>query len=630
MSINSSRVALLLAALAGCSDLSTAADRTPTTLQLDQDTVTIVAGSMVPVKVVVLDQNGVPFDRLPGWVQPTWTTTDAGVVRAEGGEVRAVSPGQASLVVQVGDLSARAVVRVNPERLQLRVVGAYLTQSVQRFDGSIPLVQGRDALLRVFLTGDQPSFFTPSVRAILHKDGAVLRSFEVRSEGASIPLEASEKVFASSWNVVIPGALLTPGVSLSVEADPEASVPRSAGSVLRLPAAGTLPLSVQPAPKLWLRMIPVHQALSGTTGRISAANLGSYLEPLVGKFPIAEVDADVRTTYSTNADLTTTTGWSQLLREVEALRDVDGSARYYYGVHTNPRDVRYLGLGYVGWPASIGHDELPGAGETFAHELGHNFGLPHAPCGRPSGVDPQFPYSDGSIGVFGYDILSGRAKDPASQKDLMTYCGPEWISDYNYLKVMGFRQRYDWTESGPDRSGAREPALLVWGGVRDGRPVLEPSFVVDTRPDLPEGAGTHRIEGYDAGGARLFSYAFTPRVMDHESADRGFSFAIPARVAQPARLARLELAGPEGRARRVRASAVTPGRPEVATRRRGGRLAVSWQSSAHPMALVRDARTGEVLSFARGGRVDFASIGREVEILLSDGVSTVRPSVEAR
>jgi hypothetical protein len=41
----------------------------------------------------------------------------------------------------------------------LTVDGAYLTQGVQRADGTLPLVAGRDALLRVFLRGDQVNFF---------------------------------------------------------------------------------------------------------------------------------------------------------------------------------------------------------------------------------------------------------------------------------------------------------------------------------------------------------------------------------------------------------------------------------------------------------------------------------------
>jgi hypothetical protein len=38
------------------------------------------------------------------------------------------------------------------------------------------------------------------------------------------------------------------------------------------------------------------------------------------------------------------------------------------------------------------------------------------------------------------------------------------------------------------------------------------------------------------------------------------------------------------------------------------------------MVMVRDAETGEVLSFARGGSVEVSSFKREVDLVLSDGV----------
>jgi hypothetical protein len=43
------------------------------------------------------------------------------------------------------------------------------------------------------------------------------------------------------------------------------------------------------------------------------------------------------------------------------------------------------------------------------------------------------------------------------------------------------------------------------------------------------------------------------------------------------------------------------------------------------MVMVRDAETGEVLSLARGGRVQLPGSRREVDLVFSDGVkSTVK------
>jgi hypothetical protein len=63
----------------------------------------------------------------------------------------------------------------------------------------------------------------------------------------------------------------------------------------------------------------------------------------------------------------------------------------------------------------------------------------------------------------------------------------------------------------------------------------------------------------------------------------------------------------------------TPAEPVGVTRSAGG-VAVRWDAAAHPMIMVRDVRTGEVLSFARGGSVVVPADGSEVELVMSDGV----------
>jgi hypothetical protein len=112
-----------------------------------------------------------------------------------------------------------------------------------------------------------------------------------------------------------------------------------------------------------------------------------------------------------------------------------------------PGDVIYLGLypngvrqsAFAGW--AVGRWILTSLnGETVAHEVAHKAGVPqHAPCGGPANVDPSYPaYGSlpaGSIGEVGYDTVLNRTYDPNPTKDLMTYCGPKWISPYNYRKA---------------------------------------------------------------------------------------------------------------------------------------------------------------------------------------------------
>jgi hypothetical protein len=484
-------------------------------------------------------------------------------------------------------------------------------------------VQGRDALLRVFLTADEDNELRPSVRATFYNGASVVHQVEMTSAATSIPLAVQEGLLSLSWNAMIPGSVLQPGTSVVIEADPENAIALKPGSRSRIPAVGTFALDVRAVPPLWLRMVPIIQAEKGTTGNISEANLPQYLQAARSKFPIAQVNVDIRSAYITFATASTSTGWTDILYELRALRVTENSGRYYYGVLRHPGGANIGGLGFIGHPAAVGYDHAEEGPETFAHEIGHNFNLLHAPCGGPADADPQFPYAGGGIGHFGYDLFTGQVKLPSVEKDLMTYCGPEWISDFSYVKALNYRESVDWTLTGPRTI---QDAILVWGGVANGQLILEPTFRLDMLPQLPSGIGPYQIRGLDASGAEIFSYRFDADEIDHLGG-QSFAFAIPNRVAQADRLAEIVLNGPEGQLRRRR-SGQAPAPAVRAFRPDGVEREVAWDAVDSPMALVRDSQTGQVISFARGGR--FSMPGRVVDVITSDGVNSTTRTIDLR
>jgi hypothetical protein len=629
-------VAVLLASLplSGCGDLLLESERVPSSIRLESKVATVVEGSPVPLTATVLDQHGNPFERVPGWAGPVWSSANSSLVGVQEGGLMALQPGATSATVRVGGLSATATVRVNPRALAVEVAGVYLTQSIQAMNGSVPLIQGRDALVRVFLRGDQVNFFSPRVRVQLYQGGTLARTLDLEPGGDSIPTALREGSLHASWNAVVPASLVQPGLSVVVEADPGEVVPRKPGSRTRYPAAGALAPEVRSVPKLWLRLVPIRQAAHGTTGNVGAANRAEWIRELVAMFPIAEHDVDVRSVYSTDASASTSQGWRTILSELWALRAADGSRRYYYGILSAPGGSNIAGLGYVGYPASIGYDALPNAAGTLAHELGHNFGRLHAPCGNPASVDPGFPHAGASIGAFGYDPSTGLVKDPGTDRDLMSYCRPRWVSDYTFRAVLDFRTRGD-AGTGADVVGeVEEPTLLLWGRISGGSAVLEPAFELTTRPVLPSSPGPFAVEGLDATGTVLFSVPFQGAVVaDHDgSGERQFAFAVPTRLARTDRLARLRLTGPGVHVERGPAAPAAHPAPPAASLRREARtgLRLEWTEGHLPMALVRDAGTGEVLSFARGGEAVLDTRARELEVLFSDGIRTTRRTLRVQ
>jgi hypothetical protein len=281
------------------------------------------------------------------------------------------------------------------------------------------------------------------------------------------------------------------------------------------------------------------------------------------------------------------------------------------------------GLGFVGLPTAMGTDNPGDVKRVLAHELGHTWEQLHTPCAGPPNVDPGYPYGTG-IGVYGFDVAALDLKPP-STSDIMGYCSGPWISDYIYKRVMNYRQAT--TASAQVASAARQPALLVWGRIVNGQAVLEPAFRIVTRPRLPDRPGPYSVEGIANDGSSLFSLSFeAAEVADDPRGSRHFAFAVPLDQARADRLADLRLSGPGGVASaaslsvaRLRKGAALD---SIIVRRDADGVALTWNPSARPMIIVRDPDTGEVLSFARGGKGRVKTSKERLDLMESDGVQS--------
>jgi hypothetical protein len=167
--------------------------------------------------------------------------------------------------------------------------------------------------------------------------------------------------------------------------------------------------------------------------------------------------------------------------------------------------------------------------------------------------------------------------------------------------------------------------------------VLEPAFEIVTRPSLPARGGEYVVEGKAADGSRVFSLNFTPdEIADDPQHARLFAFAVPLLSQHAARVATIRLAG---RGREVVSTRTVempqPGsrvQPISVRRTAGGQVSVEWDAAAHPMLLVRDGSTGQILSFARGGSIQLPAGHRELSVAFSNRVQSrdVRLSVPSR
>ena len=513
----------------------------------------------------------------------------------------------------------------------LCIAGMYLIQSTQNLSGDVPLVQNRDAYLRVFPVADLAGTPAPVVELRFFQSGVPQGvPVFVNPTRATAPTAADESDLNNSWNYLVDASLIQPGLSIQATVDPTNAIPESNDSDNVFVIS---PLDIRVVPTLNVTMLPVLQTSNGLQGNVTDANKGAFLDVVRSMHPIDSVNIQVRT-----SPLTTTsgplqadgTGWPAALDAVNAASVADG--RYYYGVVKVGYSSGVAGIAFVSQPPTVSHaalgwDALPSAAIVMAHELAHNWGRKHAPCGGPSGVDANYPDPAGLTDSYGLDLsTTPPTLEAASLSDIMGYCPTKWVSEYTYRGVFDYLAPAGLSISPAVANQAPQPSLLVWGHQGSDGLVLEPAFQITARPTVPRGGGPYSLEGLAADGSRVFVQSFKmSEIADLPLSYRSFAFALPLSAEQSARLTSIRLTG-DGKMVEVAAApavGVPQGTPtgEVQARRAvGARVALRWDHRAYPVVMVRDPDTGEVLSFARGGDVQVMTSKTRVDLLLSNGV----------
>lgn len=460
----------------GCADLALEADWTPAELVFFPDRAAVGIGESVRLPVFVKDREG-DVMRVPGWAPPGWRVSDeTAAAVSRDGTLTGMKAGKVVLTARLDELTADACIDVDPDPLVMKAPVIYLTQAAQNRENTTRLIAGRRALLRVFVVGDRPRLFGPAVQVTLLHDDSVVFEKLVRPSAEWIPDGVDQSVLHGSFNVEIPGSVIQPGVRMMVRLDPECVVPVALGSRTRYPPLESTELLVVEPPLFRQIFVPT---LSWPTGDYTVFDWLDEIGPgseqmryTRNLLPVSEMEVEVRSTFTTGADLTTGRGWDRWLNEIGVLHMKEGRRGYYYGVvGSSPGSI--VGTAGVGVPWSVGLDSAV----VYTHETGHSMSLGHAPCGSASRPDPDYPYARGSIGIWGYDVETGKLHDPARYRDIMGYCfGRVWISDYHFDRATTHRLDGDggvdlW--GGADTGGGKR--LVVWGLVRDGELTLDPA-----------------------------------------------------------------------------------------------------------------------------------------------------------
>lgn len=280
------------------------------------------------------------------------------------------------------------------------------------------LTPQRDGLLRLHVTAAQTPATLPKLQVQLSLNGSSTL-LDATAPTQPLPRSKVHNSLNHSYKLTVPANWMKTGLVLKVlqdgkqvkELTPEFAVER--------------PLAI--------RIVPLQ--LGDSVATLPAVD---FVQRTVQKFwPFAAVDVRTRAPYQLQVDGTKTTAYV-MLDQLSDLRSIENEQVYYYG-YFKPEmgDGCCGGLGYIAFPAAVGFD-TDNNGSILAHELGHNFGRQHVACGNPGGPDPMYPYNPKSTGSVGLSLDLASTFSPETYSDVMSYCQPVHVSDYNVAAVQDF------------------------------------------------------------------------------------------------------------------------------------------------------------------------------------------------
>ena len=433
----------------------------------------------------------------------------------------------------------RRLLRCNQEELL-----AFMSQAVQSHTHPVPLVAGKGALLRVFPTVEKGTDASmPPMRAKFYLQDSEVHVADIAGKVRSIPEEVDIGNLSASANAQIPGEVIQPGLEFVVDVDHESTLDGSVELIRRIPSVGRMKVNVLRMPPFRVTVIPFIWVENDDDGIVDVVRDMAeqpeehrLFEDTRALLPIDELHVRAH-----DPVISSSNDGRDVYRQTVAIAAMEGSTDYYLGMMSA---VTGSVSGLAALPGRTSFS-LP-ISSIIAHEFGHNLWLPHAPCGNPPRVDESFPYPDGTIGVWGYDAsASGKMVSP-STPDFMSYCGPEWTSDYSFTNAARFRQLFEAEPS--SEPVAHRQSLLLWGGLTEqGQLALNPTFVVHASPQLPTALGSYALHLNSRDGTKLLTLRFDMHDIANTAGARGFAFIVPVEPWWQISLASITLMGPHGR-----------------------------------------------------------------------------------
>lgn len=400
----------------------------------------------------------------------------------------------------------------NGPGIDLQVGHVEVTQGIQckdnplQPDNSVPLIARKPTFVRVYvqIVGSSP-FVGPvpnvSARVVAHVGGSQVDAIALNPGIVAKPAPQRAK-FGDTLNFYLPPDVVAVSGQLEVEVNPGAVIPE----INQANNTRTMALNFVTTPPL--KVVPVRVLYQyGTNNHVvdptMPASMSMYLRNIL---PIAQVQwhglagPPLVWTNRIGPD----GGWGEVLAKLADLKKKNSAM---------PADAQWYAMlpfaqveGNAGLAAGTGqfvsmgrvplhHENLEDAADIMAHELAHNFGRGHAPCGVTP-FDTNYPHAGARIADVGWDpqgAAGGKVASlpsgyvvPNTAYDLMSYCQDEWISEYTYRGILNFRGFTPALASSRDADLAGNKPAPPRKLEGETRPYLFLSGTIQVRNDIPQ------------------------------------------------------------------------------------------------------------------------------------------------
>jgi hypothetical protein len=316
------------------------------------------------------------------------------------------------------------------------------SNSTNGADNSLPLVANKRTLVRVYLdSGVEAAINGGAVAGVtgtLTATGSASFTLAPVAPFTAKPLPSVDpNVITDTLNFIIPPEQANGTLRITVQATVGANVSNPVQAVVTFVPVGVLDIL----------MVRVRTRTAGAPDQATYfANMNQL--PLIYPIPTSpgsalrywilpgseEVFAD--------HDLTNDDGMGDFLDDLEDIQEESADHKKLYGMTSAMAAMARTGTSREGDNVSFG---LPFLMTAVGHELGHVYGLDHAPFGtpgnQPEDTDDDFKPNDASLGDVGVDVAA-MVTMPAATKDFMSYGGTVGSLPYENLWVSG----YHWTK----------------------------------------------------------------------------------------------------------------------------------------------------------------------------------------